>query len=158
MVESLFPSKNVKSTHQTKRNHLCMNQIHSHSTNAKLSKEQIEYKETHFGGPKTSSLAPGCLRRRGKRKEKAGLLVSLNTFHWQDLSALKHREEQKTQSVKRMCIRSRKMVLTNIFAGQEWRSRYQEWTCGHRGERSGGANGERSLETYIFHGSSACAL
>ena len=75
MVESLFPSKNVKCTHQAKRNHLCMNWIHSHLTNAELGKEQMEYKEAAFGGLKTSSLAPGCLLRRGKRKEKAGLLV-----------------------------------------------------------------------------------
>lgn len=95
MMESLFPSKNVKSTHQTKRNHLCMNQIHSHSTNTKLGKEQMEYKETHFGGPKTSSLAPGCLLRRGKRKEKAGLLVSLNTFHWQD--SYKHKSTGRSR-------------------------------------------------------------
>lgn len=52
-----------------------MNWIHSHLTNAELGKEQMEYKEAAFGGLKTSSLAPGCLLRRGKRKEKAGLLV-----------------------------------------------------------------------------------
>ena len=26
---------------------------------------------------------------------------------------------------------SRKMVLMNLFVGQEWRGRYREWTYGH---------------------------
>ena len=28
---------------------------------------------------------------------------------------------------------SRKMVLMNLFAGQEWRCRCREWTCRHSG-------------------------
>ena len=28
---------------------------------------------------------------------------------------------------------SRKMVLMNLFAGQQWRWRYKEQTCGHSG-------------------------
>ena len=32
---------------------------------------------------------------------------------------------------------SRKMVLKNIFAGQESRCRQKEWTCGHRGKEQG---------------------
>ena len=32
---------------------------------------------------------------------------------------------------------SRKIVLMNIFAGQQWRCRHREQTCGHNGERRG---------------------
>ena len=32
---------------------------------------------------------------------------------------------------------SRKMVLMNIFAGQQWRLRQRKKTCGHRGGRGG---------------------
>ena len=28
---------------------------------------------------------------------------------------------------------SRKMVLMKLFAGQQWRHRHREQTCGHRG-------------------------
>ena len=44
---------------------------------------------------------------------------------------------------------SRKMVLRNLFAKQEYKCRYREWTCGHRGEGEGGMNGKRSMETCI---------
>ena len=30
-------------------------------------------------------------------------------------------------------MKSRKMVLINLFVGMEWRHRYGEWTCGHSG-------------------------
>ena len=34
------------------------------------------------------------------------------------------------------CMESRKMILMNLFAGQEWRHRHREQTCGHsRGRR-----------------------
>ena len=40
------------------------------------------------------------------------------------------------------------MVLMNLFAGQQWRHRHTEQTCGHSGGREGGRNGECSMETY----------
>ena len=45
---------------------------------------------------------------------------------------------------------SRKMVLKNLFAGQQWRNRHREQTYGH-GERGGEGemHGESSMETYI---------
>ena len=33
---------------------------------------------------------------------------------------------------------SRKTVPKNLFAGQQWRCRYREQTCGHEGEVVGG--------------------
>ena len=30
---------------------------------------------------------------------------------------------------------SGKIILMNLFAGQQWRYRHKEQTCGHRGER-----------------------
>ena len=45
---------------------------------------------------------------------------------------------------------SRKMVLMNFFARQQWRKRYREQTYGHR-ERGGEGEmyGENNMETYI---------
>ena len=45
---------------------------------------------------------------------------------------------------------SRKMVLKNLFAGQQQRNRHREQTYGH-GERGGEAEmyGESNMETYI---------
>ena len=46
---------------------------------------------------------------------------------------------------------SRKMVLMNLFAGQQWRCRHREQTCGHRRwEGEGGMNGETNMETYTL--------
>ena len=46
---------------------------------------------------------------------------------------------------------TRKMVLMNLFTGQQWRSRHREQTYGHGGrEGEGGTNGESSMETYIL--------
>ena len=49
-----------------------------------------------------------------------------------------------------MYTESRKMVLKNLFAGQQWRNRHREQTYGH-GEKGGeGAMyGESNMETYI---------
>ena len=46
--------------------------------------------------------------------------------------------------------KSRKMMLKNIFAGQQWRKRHREQTYGHR-ERGaeGEMYGETNTETYI---------
>ena len=45
---------------------------------------------------------------------------------------------------------SRKVVLKNLFTGQQWRNRCREQTYGH-GERGGEAemDGKSSVETYI---------
>ena len=45
---------------------------------------------------------------------------------------------------------SRKMVLKNLFTGQQWRNRHSEQTYGH-GERGGGGEmfGKSNMETYI---------
>ena len=45
---------------------------------------------------------------------------------------------------------SRKIVLKNLFAGQQWRHKHREQTYGH-GERGGegGIYGESNMETYI---------
>ena len=42
------------------------------------------------------------------------------------------------------------MVLKNLFAGQQWRNRRREQTCGH-GERGGEGEmrGKSNMETYI---------
>ena len=48
---------------------------------------------------------------------------------------------------------SRKMVLMNLFAGQEWRFRHREQTYGHGGrgeEGESGMSGQRSMEAYIL--------
>ena len=44
----------------------------------------------------------------------------------------------------------RKMVLMNLFTGQQWICRHKEETYGHRLEEEGGTNGESSMETYIL--------
>ena len=45
---------------------------------------------------------------------------------------------------------SRKIVLNNLFAGQQWRNRHREQTCGH-GERGGEGviYGKSNMEAYI---------
>ena len=45
---------------------------------------------------------------------------------------------------------SRKMVLKNLFTGQQWGNRYREQTYGH-GERGGEGEmyGKSNMETYI---------
>ena len=47
-------------------------------------------------------------------------------------------------------MKSRKMVLQNLFAGQQWRNRHREYTYGH-GERGGEGEmyGKSNMETYI---------
>ena len=45
---------------------------------------------------------------------------------------------------------SRKMVLKNLFTGQQWRNRHREQTYGH-GEREGEGEmcGKSNMDTYI---------
>ena len=44
---------------------------------------------------------------------------------------------------------SRKMVLMNFLAEQQWRHSHREQTCGH-GETDSGMNWESSIEIYIL--------
>ena len=46
---------------------------------------------------------------------------------------------------------SRKIVLLNLFSGQQWRYRHREQTYGHR-EKGGESEmyGESNMETYII--------
>ena len=46
---------------------------------------------------------------------------------------------------------SRKMVLKNLFAGQQWRNRHREQTYGH-GERGGEGElyGDSNTETLLY--------
>ena len=39
---------------------------------------------------------------------------------------------------------SRKMVLMNLFAGQQWRNSHREWTYGHS-QWGGGGGGEGEM-------------
>ena len=47
---------------------------------------------------------------------------------------------------------SRKIILTNLFAGQHWRCRHREQTYGHGVVREGEGerNGQSSMETYTL--------
>ena len=42
---------------------------------------------------------------------------------------------------------SRKMILMNLFAGQQWKCRHREWTWRHSGGGEDGINRESSMET-----------
>ena len=44
----------------------------------------------------------------------------------------------------------RKMVLINLFAGQQWRCREQTMNTGQGEEREGGMTGESSMEAYTL--------
>ena len=45
---------------------------------------------------------------------------------------------------------SKKVILKNLFTGQQWRKRHREWTYGQR-ERGGEGEmyGDSNMETYI---------
>ena len=45
---------------------------------------------------------------------------------------------------------SRKMVLVNLFAGQQWRRRLREQTYIQGEEGEGGTNGGSSVKTYTL--------
>ena len=47
-------------------------------------------------------------------------------------------------------MKSRKMVLTNLFVGQEWSHRCREWASGHSVGRSRGTNLESSADIYTL--------
>ena len=45
----------------------------------------------------------------------------------------------------------RRMVLKNLFTGQQWRNRHREQTYGHEErEREGEVYGKSNMETYII--------
>ena len=48
-------------------------------------------------------------------------------------------------------MKSRKMVLKNLFTGQQWRERHREQTYGLREmRREGERHGKNNMETYII--------
>ena len=49
-----------------------------------------------------------------------------------------------------MHMESSKMVLMDLFAGQQWRHRHRKQTCGHSGEGEDGVDWENSTETYTL--------
>ena len=55
-----------------------------------------------------------------------------------------------SQKEKHIYTESRRMVLKNLFTGQQWRNRHKEGTYGH-GERGreGEMDGESNMKTYI---------
>ena len=46
---------------------------------------------------------------------------------------------------------SRKMVLVNLFPGQQWRYRYREQICGHTGRKRVGQTERVALKHVYFH-------
>ena len=54
-------------------------------------------------------------------------------------SEVSQEENDKYHIVTHIYMESRKMVLMNLFAGQQWRNRHREQTYGHRVE--GGRRG-----------------
>jgi len=46
-------------------------------------------------------------------------------------------------------MKSRKMILMNLFAGQQWRCRHREQTRRHGAEGESGTNGEYHGNIYI---------
>ena len=56
--------------------------------------------------------------------------------------------QKEKDKYEHMYMESGKLVLTNLSAGQQWRCRHGEETCGHNKGRRRGANGESSRETY----------
>ena len=69
---------------------------------------------------------------------------------WQ---AVVHRVAQSRTRLSSSSMESRKMVLRNLFAEQQWRCKHREQTYGHpqgTGEGDGGMNGVSSVETYTL--------
>ena len=52
-------------------------------------------------------------------------------------SEASHKEKDKYQILMHIYTESRKMVLMNLFAGQQWRNRHREQTYGHGGKGEG---------------------
>ena len=68
-------------------------------------------------------------------------------------SEVSRKEKNKYHMLTYIYMESRKMVLMNLFAGQQWQHRHREQTYGHSvGERVGHTtNGGSNMETYSFH-------
>ena len=47
-------------------------------------------------------------------------------------------------------MKPRKMILMKLFAGQQWRCRHREQTCGHGAEGDRGTNGS-VMEIFNYH-------
>ena len=52
-------------------------------------------------------------------------------------SEVGQKEKNKYHILTHIYVESRKMVLMNLFAGQQWRCRHREQTCGNSGGRRG---------------------
>ena len=65
-------------------------------------------------------------------------------------SEISQKERDKYCIVTYICTESRKMVLKNVFTGQQWRNRHREQTSEH-GEREEECEmyGKSNMETYI---------
>ena len=86
--------------------------------------------------------------------------IKRNTFEsvlmrWMNLepiiqSEVSQKEKDKYRILMHIYIESIKMVLKNLFTGQQWRNRHREQTYGH-GERGGEGEmyGKSNMETYI---------
>ena len=65
-----------------------------------------------------------------------------NTFEsvlmrWMNLKPIIHRVKEVRETniaYEHMCMESRKMVLMNLFAEQQWTHRHRERTCEHGGD------------------------
>ena len=76
-------------------------------------------------------------------------------MRWMNLEPIIQSEvsqkEKDKYHIQCIYMESRKMVPRNLFAGQQWRNRHREQTCGHRGRRGEGEMyGESNMETYII--------
>ena len=66
-------------------------------------------------------------------------------------SEVGQKEKNKYHILTHIYVESRKMVLMNLFAGQQWRCRHREQTYGHRqrgGRRGRGKRRQQQGNTY----------
>ena len=75
-------------------------------------------------------------------------------MRWMNLEPIIQSEvsqkEKDKYHIQCIYMESRKMVPRNLFAGQQWRNRHREQTCGHRGRRGEGEMyGKSNIEIYI---------
>ena len=64
-------------------------------------------------------------------------------------SEVSQKEKDKYHILMHIYIESIKMVLKNLFTGQQWRNRHREQTYGHGEGGRGEMNGKSNVETYI---------
>ena len=65
-------------------------------------------------------------------------------------SEVSQKEKNKYRILMYIYMEFRKMVLMNLFAGQQWRCRHREQTYGHSRGRRGWTYGESNMETYTL--------